>query len=423
MTKRRRILRVILIVGAALLALRLALGLAASLWLDAKTDALLEKHGSLRPRASAPPEVPGSENAAVLHLAASLQFDGDNQADRFALRRFVDERKEGDTPTSDEQMRDIVSRYALALRLMDEALTKPATRWKYGYEGITAEIPNLIVVMDLGRLLLADMKLALTDGDDERAATRFREALQLSSGLIESRVMIMTLIGTALERGAIRTLREELIHRDRVSESILGVARAELERLPDATSAYDEAIVYEMRSVHAVLRGLAAGSDETLDDTWLSLRPLVWLARPWVMWNHGHVLDRFEALERRLRAPIVADESLEEERSASKLLWLRDLLAPSLSGVLERERFARGHRALARAALAVEEHRLRHGSPPASLTELADAAGEVSFTDPWTGELLSYEILPTGGYRLATAGAARPVTVRPEALQVWERPR
>jgi hypothetical protein len=99
------------------------------------------------------------------------------------------------------QVRATLNRHRGALETLHRAA--PIERSNYGIrysEGLAAEMPDLLALLDASRLMMVEARIALVDGDEARALTALETMARLATSLQDEPTTITTLVGIACER-------------------------------------------------------------------------------------------------------------------------------------------------------------------------------------------------------------------------------
>jgi len=146
-------------------------------------------------------EIPDHQNAATwLQAGAAAIIWSPEDGDVIA-----DVSKSGPYETWPEDLRrrirDMLERHRGALETIHNAAELQESNYKIRYrDGLDAEIPDLLSLMQAARTLLAEARIRAADGDEEQLLLVLATMGRLSMSLEEERTLITDLIGIACER-------------------------------------------------------------------------------------------------------------------------------------------------------------------------------------------------------------------------------
>jgi hypothetical protein len=202
--------------------------------------------GSLETKDYAPPDVPMLENGATWirrGVGAVLVFKEEKDA-VFACE------EEGPTAldaAGRAGVTEVIARNRPALHLIADGGPLTRSEWGIDYaQGSRANLPDLLAAIDTGRLLACDGRLALERGDLAGAKRRFEELGAMARTYETEPVMIVQLIGTAIERSQLFLGRELLRHGDIDGASLSPI---------DVEEQMRRSFALEAATTHAVIRG------------------------------------------------------------------------------------------------------------------------------------------------------------------------
>jgi len=405
----------------------LALGwLGARLWaLHVVRTAVPEferEHGSLDRSQWRRERPPDSENGALRYRAA-IELVGSKPGESWRRWREAVRAAEGEPlgPEMDPLLEAVAAEHATALALLREGADRPVCVFNAELGEPNEKLPNLLALLHLGQLQ-SGLAAAERRRGELGSATRYElDLAALAACLERDPVLVVHLIGAALERRLLSYLRAAVadgagdLGSERLAESLpaddpLGIAdriRAEAAaHSPDAAwwsgfegsvadgagrSWLDPFTVPGLRGAMHV-RGLGLAIDALRSEgppapagasPWTvppgERRTVPAEADPWIAWQpwrwDRHVLE-----------------------SQGRNYWIYD----------RTERAQAAARALARAALRVRVRGIADGSYPATLVDVAPELAEPTL---FVGEAIRYEVAADGSARLTL----------PASEEQWQR--
>lgn len=160
----------------------------------------------------APPSVPPQRNAAHW-LAKALNYPEEaRDADLADLRRLAYEELSTLGEEDLRRGRDILSHATSTLEQLHPMAELTSSSFDLAYDqGHRMEIPNLLGVLNCGRLLLLEARLALLAGDQEKARRSLSALRSLADAVYREPMLIFTLIGAASERMIFLGMQDALL--------------------------------------------------------------------------------------------------------------------------------------------------------------------------------------------------------------------
>lgn len=319
-----------------------------------------------------------------------------------------------------------LARFDPELDALREAVPRPRSRFPVHYEDhVAAVLPHVGVLREFTRILRVRTLAELSLGDAEAAQRDLLLGLRLAEALREEPLLISQLVRMAQVESLMQPLWEGLARRQ-WNEAQLGAIDAALQRA-DFLAAFQNAI----RGERAIFGGPAL--DSVKKDPALMLAALVapgtptersragrsifWLIPSgWIDFNKAHLSRAYgqfiktaDPSARRFfpEAAQRAEDEFKREigahrRSPRKLLAA--LAFPAVARTVERFAESQATVDLARVAIALERHRLAHGTWPESLDTLAPAYRATAPHDVMSGEPLRYRRGPGEGFTLYSVG-------------------
>jgi len=373
----------------------------ASARLSRVTERVGERWGTMSLSTLAPPAVEDRDNAARPVSAASelLQLPQPLVGRRLPVRAYGSYDSRELRPDELGTVRTTVADNALTLRVLDEAIERPAANWGVRYaQGVEAEGPDLLRILDLAKLNVTAGRLALHDGRTEEVLRAIRRGAAIERSLAREPLTIIQLVGASVQRYHTALLREWLAGGE--VDSVALASMADLWSDRDAGYALEPALANEAKGMAAViLDGRAeSGLSAIVDLSALVIRPVV-------IDNVRAYLERMERVvtcatqPRHERDPSCADRR--DVEAFGPYHFLARMMVLDFAATLDRIDVADSRTALATVAIALERHRLRHDSYPETLAALAPEWLESAPVDPLTGDLFAYRRTDRG-YDLAT---------------------
>ncbi len=418
----RTLLRFALIAILVLLVVHLAAGWAARAKLQQARERVVNQGHSLKFSDFAPADLAAGENATDFLEAAGLLLEAQRQegevegvtvVDELSQRlREIDREQAAVTPEDLALFRRAVDAGDLALRVLDEGMTRERARWNVDYytrNPAALEIPNLMLRLRLTSLLRARARLALEDGRPEAAYREAGKIFRVAGWIAEEMpVLIHTLIATRVARDALATA-EALMQRVPPTAAEMAHLLAEARRW-DPQQAYDRALAAERAATFTTF--LDRRSWRTLAEVVVPVPLASRVARAafgstWFYANAAAYSDAMTAMIEACRPP--GHLRREGRPGRFKELFVpprwaavaRSIMPNLLEACAKRDALA-ARLDLMEIAFRLEEHRRETGAYPPSLDPLTD----VPAVDPWSGEPYRYR-LDDGGAAVYSVGGNR----------------
>ncbi len=358
--------------------------------LERAKAALVQRIGPLDPASLRLPEVADEDNAAYWILQAA-EAAGLNRVDRDAELGGI--ARPARLWSAEERARwaALVERNGRALELLERAATAPGSTFNIAYEeGVDAELPDFMVVLQTARLAEAAAKSAFLAGDEEGLLTALRALDGISAALCREPILLTALLSGGVERMSLRVVADyldagypmgavlanlrESLARDRCEDSLDRSFRGELLAFHDQVS-------------HPILDGRGRPWADTSEPLSATLLREFWFVTL-------HDLGVAAYVEAKLRDLDSLDVTWTEYASLHEsgvlkpfgpriVVAVYDLMTPNLIELVGRAKGMDTSRRLAAAALDVATQRLASGAFPASL-EL--------FETPYAGEVPVYTV-------------------------------
>ncbi len=394
--------------------------------LTAAADRFQRTVGPLETAAYQPPAVPAEENAVPLLETATerLRSAGSAAAIPPATRRKPIAAWTGQELS---EVRDILASQETTLDLLYEAAARSRSSFDLPYEqGPEMPIPNLLMYLKAGDLLLAEGRVAAADGNREDAAHAIEALGALSRAIQNEPPLVFQVVGHAEARRQVRAIRANL--------AAGGGDRSDLERLraslPPARFAEsfrravgtEGAVLYWVRPSGPGAGEITGYLGKDSASAYDSPKGELYVARgldSYVRVASVYAGSSYAALHR--RAGFFAPPKPAPPLTDPHLHLVTDF-GPTLGEFKGTESMDR----LARLALQLADEGLRTGHYPDSLAGLEGG----SSPDPLTGSPVVYRRLGDGSATLSVPGAeALWETVRPrqhlpgeEDLFTWALP-
>lgn len=231
----RRVVRALAVFAVVFVVLALAASLVLRLWGAARyreAAARFEREaGSLDPASHAPPNVPERDNA-VTWLRRGTAAAIMNDDERGLVNRCAQGGPAVWTGEDEGRYRDIRIRNAPALQLLERGVPLPRSTWGIDYaRGTGAKLPNLLDGLNAAKLLACDGRLAVRDLDFDRAVRRAEMLGRLARSYQDENVLIVFLIGIAVERMQL-VLARDVATAPAVPSEVFGSLRAAIGDVP-----------------------------------------------------------------------------------------------------------------------------------------------------------------------------------------------
>jgi len=422
----RKLWRPAAILLAALIIAHLVLNVIAGRRLERELNRLRAEGAPLTLAEAAPPAVPDSENAALLYTRAFRGFGwprASEDEDHELVARFlstvngIEDYPPGIAPTMAE-VEAVLARHKADFSLLDQASRRPACRFPVDWNaGFGALLPHLSGVRMATRFLAAKGVVDARHGRAVDALNDLAIAIRMSNHISPEPALISQLVRIACIHIVRGVLPEVLAAappteaQSRAFYDLLGNVDINGPWL-HAMQGERAAGILAFRDLQTARSGYPAvavlneiGEGESLG--WVRTRAgkfaltgLWWLTR--VAWAPALKLDEARYLEllRKqmllLRKPFAEsqrDYSRLENEASERAPWYalvsRSLFPQFGPATATRDQGVAGI-GLMTVALALRDHKIKHGSYPASLADLRAAGGWAIPDDPFSGKPFIY---------------------------------
>ena len=343
-------------------------------------------------------QIPDDENSALILLEALDQLQSVER--RYAWDFVYAYRKPcGAGVRHSEPLRDTVLQYleakAQALRLIHHAAALPGGSFPVGplADPLDLDQRHLPPLREAGRVLAVDAACNAEIGDSTKSARSLVTGLRLARCLRDWPSSIGLLVGVATDSICLSAL-ERCLEVCEFSVDDLQALRRELDREDR-----------ELTSIFALYGDRAVGNDyfeRKLAGSSAQLGRFIpgWPEAPVFRYNErvGRVIDicSLPVWQRLDHMRALEGATQPKGKIGPFLRVLDDTFVPRYSRVVESEVKLHARLRVARAALAVEEWRLRHGTWPDSLQQLVPGIIEAFPQDAFSGEPIRYRKTANG---------------------------
>jgi hypothetical protein len=368
----------------------------------ARAYAALEKDG--RPMTAedlVPPEIPDTENAALVYESVVLQLKAQkaDQGDLFSRLSTLAGDMLDDSWTSNNvrTFRLLMQspEAARALHAIQEGASKPGCRYNLDYsQGAGILLPHLNDLRHLSRILCVSARLQAEGGDGPAAwrttltALRFANALQAEPLLISQLVRIAQF---SLADDAVHAVCRTAVPTPEVSGQLGVLLRAFDDMAPFVASMDGERLLlgeWAFNLPRSQLRQSGLPGRGSLGITLLAFSPL--LKRDHAAYLE--IMHEYARMARRPHSPKDAGRGAQMLLQVPKYCIFTRLLAPALSKAKARYIEMTAKARTTQAGLAVLTYARNRGAYPESLA----ACGAQALTDPFTGKALLYRAFDDG---------------------------
>lgn len=353
-------------------------------------------------------DAPDDKRAGALAEAATaLALSG---SDLQLLKRVTRFDKPESFPDEAEALAGVLARNEAAFERLERAEVRAGSAGE-----ASAEYPNVVGLLQLGRLVAAKAALAVHHRDLARATAVLEQGYQVSGSLAGEPDVLLQLIRAELDRMNHEVLRSLLRSGEPDAETL-----ARLDRSVGGSSNRDgfvQGVIAELDRMHQLIVELENGDPRDSPGPRCPNGFLGWLVKPRMLDDHRASLAAMERIVAAMRRPPHqrGDHEL-RGRSAVRVECLA-LVELAYDTIASRADRAETRKLLAGTALALRRYRLRHGSYPATLAALSSAEPPASPIDPFTGRPLGFR-RQGAGFVLRSAG----VEPADRSLR-WEIPR
>ncbi|MBI3725523.1 hypothetical protein HY251_16455 [bacterium] len=396
----RRVLRVGFLGAAALgttfFIVSSVLTFSSSRQLQAELRKIEAAREPLAPVECAPPDVSQEENAAVLYKQAFAlrvdppQTEGDPVAE--ALDGLDDDHtgKIANRATLEK----FLAQNAECFAKLEQGARRPACRFDVDYSlGLSTPLPHLVQIRTVCHYLRVRAQLEAEAGHPDEALATLEVAARVAHGLATEPCLISQLVRLAASKHATRGL-EWVLSFSEPGEAACRAFIDTLEKTASPRDAYLKTLLCERSLGTNAFRAIRENPDgddaKDLIESWAARR----LLPGWVLAKDelAYLEIMNDAIERVRKNEGIEKGSIDERvESLPRLAFVTRALVPAIDKIPGRFREDEAARAVARVSLALRIHRLRAGSYPEKLDDLAPAVLASVPRDPFTGEALRYE--------------------------------
>ncbi len=344
------------------------------------------------------PAIPDDENAAAWLMAgaAAIVWSEEEKETIGAASRGPFEDWSKDQRAA---VRETLDRHRGALETLHRAADLERSSYGIHYsQGLNLEIPDLLNLINANRLLMAEARVALADGDEGPTLTAVASMNRLAASLANESTLITALVSIACERMKLAVMAD-VMNSDqpwvadarflgRIDPLVSGFDGGELiGRVFDAWTAVVELHLNDKASAPV---GEYTDLQETIGDV-----------------TREQIDDTKSELLAMLRSPYGKDtEGLSKPGNSSLFQPRRKEVSQDMEGfqkAIARMQSIGAQRQLVSAAIALRRVGISTGSYPAVRPDLR----ELKHPDPFTGQALVYDPQPDGSLLLALDGAER----------------
>lgn len=397
----RTLLSTLGVAAAVLAALSLTLFSVGNVEKRAALERFVAEVGPIEPEAYAPAPVADAENAAskLLRAGEALSFrtpEADGEGDLDWIRRCAEEGP-GVVPVGNlDEVRTRLAGNAAAFQSFESAVPLSRADWKIDYElGLEAMLPDWRGIVRGAHALACDGRLAIADGDFDRATRRIATLGRLARAVQEEPAPLFVSIGSALERIQLAVI-QDAVRSPAVPAGLLSASAASLLDV-DLRGRWRTAIAADTACTHRSLERNGMPPDHMRGNVFQRGTSIaVWsvAGEGWLAYHLERTATLSEAhdatplIESRTRAPLAADPPWWSP-------WLGDPTA-FYRFTLERAAVTEAQRALARRSLA-----LRLASMGGDANPLRLDPPSTPTDDPFSGEPFSWTVAADGSAVLA----------------------
>ena len=357
-----------------------------------------------------PPEIPDTENAALVYEAVVLQLKSEPAGDEGLFSALddcaADMLEESHDTGAEEQFRRLAATEvaAQAIASLQRGAKKSGCRFDVDYgKGMEVLLPHVSYIRNLSRILCANASLQSADGDHAQAWDTLITSLHVADSLRSEPILISQLVRIAAFGVTVDTLQAiaaDALPSDRQYEEIVRLLDSFASVEPLVTSFDGERLLFGESIFGRGPRWLLAGIKIEGDRT-----PVIAagsLFTPILRHNHAAYLDvqRGNATNAELHySADTARLGRELLDSVPRYCFLARMIVPALDAVRRRYTAAIAQSRVTRAGLAALRYQQESGAYPADLAAL----GSDDLVDPFTGRTLAYRTTP-GGFVIYSIG-------------------
>jgi hypothetical protein len=431
---RRRVVSYILVI-LAILVLRLVLGFWAGYHLRSVSAPLAAKYGGLDMASLAPPRVaPADNRARILAAAAALTVLVQDARKMAELYRALSAAGPTDPAARQAILRPLVAENELALSVLDRAESRSGANWEIPYrDGPDFKLPSLMEIRALANVNAAAALVALAEGQADEAARHARLGVVLANSLAQEPIMMTQLFRAAVERFALRAVRETIAGGEPSASALEALAG----RLSEADGESDVVgLIGELKYVSAIIERTSHGDMKgfwRVDVAWptaAAAGAILWAGRPLFLAAHAEALRQLDVVIEYARPQPFERAALRlpPPSSVPQPWWLRPFPmlqspAPHMDSVVHAGDVRRAIRALAQTAVALRRHRLAHGAYPATLSELDATLLPRPPVNPYTGRPVDYSREGSGFTLRIPPPPSAPRDMEARDMLTWTVPR
>ena len=351
-----------------------------------------------------PPEIPATQNAALIYEAVMLQLKSEPAGDEGLFSALddcaADMLEESHDTGAEEQFRRLAATEvaAQAIASLQRGAKKSGCRFDVDYgKGIEALLPHVSYIRNLSRILCANASLQSADGDHAQAWDTLITSLHVADSVRSEPILISQLVRIAAFGVTVDTLQAiaaDALPSDRQYEEIVRLLDSFASVEPLVTSFDGERLLFGESMFNRDPRWLLAGLNGGAGDR---APPVVAISlfTPLLRHNHAAYLNVMRVRATDAALPYSGADSRQDRElleNIPRYCFLARMIVPALNMAKRRYVSVMARASVTRAGLAALRYRQEKGVYPASL----DVLGRDDLVDPFTGRTLAYETAPNG---------------------------
>jgi hypothetical protein len=335
-------------------------------------------------------EPPASENAAEIYAQAFAALTAD-----------------------DPKSATYVAKNQKAVALLLQAAERKACRYPVNFsEGFATKLPHLANIKNCAILLQGEAVAQANRGHAKEAAEALLAGVHLARSLENEPALISRLVEFACLNITIQGLEQIFARETFAEEQLLSLQQAI--GAAESATVFRRPLVGERCMVIAAFQSPPAEMAQNLEQPGAGQTGAMmkYWKSPGFQQDFDFMLDYFSNLLAITDLPfpqsLDTPTDVKIETAKEKKFMLSSMLLPALTNVYIKAAEAAARIRVAQSALAVERFRLKHANAlPGSLSELSPTFLEAGPADPFDGQPLRYQKLPTRGYVIYSIGKDR----------------
>jgi len=347
------------------------------------------------------PKGEDQDNGAILWRGAAAMFSVE-KSEREMLSQtmeniFYNKPLEENTK---KRLRRIIEENQKVLELIREAAEKPYFKYAENWDGPSEEIevPNLVKMITVVRLLAVDAVLKAEDAQIDEAVERCLIGVRFSKHLLDEPFLIHYLVAVANMKQLVFCLNR-ITDEEKIGEDTLLNILKELDIEPwrrGLVRSFEKEKISSFETGISIIKG-----DLTVVEAGFWDKVYYWLCRPIVKTEITWLLKLYEEMERAADLPYYQTDETREifEKKYGNPPWyfrITGFLFPNLVTAMFKEATLEAMLLTAQTGISCKIYKNQHGEYPEKLAKLVPDILEKGPVDPFTGKAFVYRRLDNG---------------------------